>query len=557
MIKRFKNRTRVINNDLIILVIILVAFWKFTVVEYVTDINLYDESGYLLSGVDLFKYGLPTAEEAPLYSVWYYILSLFQPDKVKLHYLNIRVLSTALPFFLYILLRRLRVPMLASVIVSGFVLLCDGNLFIEPKVSHLVIIFSLLSLIVTTYINSFANSIIVMSIGALLVSYMRPEYFLTYLLLCVLHFAFIILKIFVYSSKHYEMYSFGKQDLKYFSLFVVFVLLSSFFLIYVGVPAFKNNKGRSFGAFCQHFSLNWVDWTKSNLSPWQDCAEIIARNFGPAQSIYESAVYNPLIFGKHIRSNLKNMGKRLFALLLLPSSRFRNIEILLICTIVVLYLYTVCKRSMSKVIIKEKIRSYKIMLIYLLMYSTPGWVSVILIFPREHYLLLPTLFFIIAISTLITSESSRPVPLKYRKLLVIGGIIIILVPTAEIIQAISHRDFPHKENLKTINFLKSLRISEQVNLLAAEGQYNIFIGDNYHRIAEYHKHISFKEFMEEKKIDMIVLSKKLEEDARFRDDEEWKSFIINYDNFGYTKIKIEGTNRELLAKKVLLITDSK
>src|SRR5262249_7987607 len=254
---------------------------------------------------------------------------------------------------------------------------------------------------------------------------------------------------------------------------------------------------------------------RSDVDPWTNCEEITAHNFGRAQTIYEAAVYNPFMFGKHIISNLKNVGRTLFVLLSLPGSHFRNIKILLICTIVGIYLYITRKRWTNKKIIKENIRNYKIVFIYLIIYSIPGWIAAIIIFPRAHYLIMPALLFIIAISTLFTSGSRIPMSTIYHKLLVIGCVMVILIPTAKLIQNILPIHQPYKENLTTINFLKSLRISEQVNLLEEEGWNHIYVGDNYTRIAGHWKNTSFEEFIEEKKINMILLSKNLENDTRF------------------------------------------
>ena len=108
-------------NDWFVIFILFVSGWKYIYgLEKILDIGLYDESNYLYSGVKLFSNGFPDAESAPLYTIWYYLLSLLQPDIIELYFLNYKILTVLPPILLYILLRKQKVQIIPSVIISSF-----------------------------------------------------------------------------------------------------------------------------------------------------------------------------------------------------------------------------------------------------------------------------------------------------------------------------------------------------------------------------------------------------------------------------------------------------
>ena len=107
-------------------------------------------------------------------------------------------------------------------------------------------------------------------------------------------------------------------------------------------------------------------------------------------------------------------------------------------------------------------------------------------------------------------------------------------------------------NLHTIQFIRSLHITRQVNLLEGEGGFNVYLGNKYNRIAEFSKYGAFNNFMTKNKINMIVYSKNLYHDIRFRNDNEWLSFMHNYTHYGFDRMAIPNTDRLLYVEKNLL-----
>ncbi len=256
--------------------------------ERFIDIALYDESNYLEHGINIFRSGFPNAQSSPLYSAWYYFLSLFQYDTIKLYYLNYELLTIFLPITIYCVMRRYLVPLFPSFLISVFLLVSYTNFAAFPKVCHFAIILIMFSLVISSYFNSYFNKLTVVLISSFLISYVRPEFFISFLLLSVVYMV----------NLAYNFKSFDLIKLYKFSASALLIIIS---ISFIGLP-FSTGE-RSFLAFSQHFSLNWVNWEKSNLSPWSrhDSNKIIRDSFNDSKTIIECYKTNPAIFLKAFR----------------------------------------------------------------------------------------------------------------------------------------------------------------------------------------------------------------------------------------------------------------
>src|SRR5215217_4847490 len=192
-LKKFLRSSHSSIADGLAMLFLLLAGLKFTYrLPSILDIDLLDESGYLYKGVRLITDGVPSAENAPLYAAWYYMLSLLQPDRVALYFLNYKALTVLPPILVFFLLRRYGLSTLAGVIISGLFLVSAANLPVMPKPNHFALIIILLSLIAATYTKRDTLAILLVSIGTLVCSYVRPEFFLTYLLILMLYVVVVV-----------------------------------------------------------------------------------------------------------------------------------------------------------------------------------------------------------------------------------------------------------------------------------------------------------------------------------------------------------------------------
>lgn len=448
-----------------------------------TDIMLYDESNYLYNGVYLLKEGFPDIHNAPLYALWYFILSLIPQELTSLYFLNHTIISIVLPLSLFIALRSKEVSSIASFTIAVFVLLSAGNLIV-PLVGQFALIIILISLIF------YEKDLLPLQIGALCATLVRPEFILTLILLLI----------------------YGRKKLNFY------ILLSSLVLFLVIV---FNPSDRSFFAFSQHFSLNWVSWNHSLLSPWTNYDIIMQENFGDAGSIISAFLSNPLLFIKHILENVVSIGK-------VSSEVLKHSFILSaweVFAFIGLIVFASRKYTFDKTIIP------------IILLLIPSFISLILIYPRKHYLFIVFVLLFCILLILFKKQTKD----KIQHWIPIIVVLFFVFPQAS--QLVDQNTQPY---LTTINFLKSLEIKEEVNLLEADGGYNIYLGENFKRVAEYDKDCEFDKFLKKRNINMIVVSGKLLNFNAFKEDPQWIAFLNNPHPFKV--YKIPSANRYLFVK---------
>ena len=161
----------------------------------------------------------------------------------------------------------------------------------------------------------------------------------------------------------------------------------------------------------------------------------------------------------------------------------------------------------------------------------PPILSALVVYPRQHYLLFLLLVPAYLVTLLRRWASTKP----WDMLTALGVCVLALV-------LVQPADTGNRvqQNLAVITTLRSLNIEQPVDILEAEGEYGVYVGQNYNRVAEYSKQSSFNTFLQDRSIDMIVVSERLRNDTRFRDDPEWRSFLDDPDAMGFSTVAVEG-----------------
>lgn len=508
--------------------------------EAIMDIEFYDESAYLARGYNLLVHGFPESENSPFYALWYFLLSLIQKDPIALYYLNYKILAIALPLALYWCLRRLKVALLMALVTSFLFLVSYANLPMWPKVYHFTTLFVLVSFACATYIKKKSHFFALLTFASLLSSFIRPE-----LLIAFFIFGFVYLvSFFIQKSK--------KTMLDYSVLMSVSVVC--FFLFFVwGFPL--GGGERSFVAFSQHFSRNWIRWNNSDLSNWASAVEIVSQNFGSSiDSIGSAFLAKPSLFLKHMASNFLYspiyLGGIFFvhASLLLPTSYyFQLIEAGLLALFIGSLLFY--KRKGLFIRIKHNFKINKKYLSAIFIFSLPLFVSLIVIFPRAHYLLFLGTLLILAVFALLFHNKETSVGLKTTFLIAL--IFIVMTPAAESVFARKLDRVSKLENVQTIRFIQSAKISRELKLLDAHGGYSIYLGENVKSVPFYKKEDEFKNYLVKNKIDLIVVDKFFEITSQSVNNKQCFDFLSNNKNFGFKKIKVPNTDNQIFVRSDL------
>lgn len=520
-------------RDVTLALVLLAAGLKFTSgVENALDIGAFDESYYLHHGVTLGENGLPRASWGPLYAVWYRALSGVQPDRVGLYYLNCRVLTIALPLLLYAVLRRLRLSGGAPAWIAFFFLICSANLPSFPKPSHFALVLILLSLILAMRKGKTPDRRWA-SVGALVAAYVRPEFFLTFVLMVLLWSREVLV-----SDRRFREGA-GLGTVVGLSLLLLFTL---------GFPV-GGDDGRDFVAFGQHFALNWTRWTGSSLNPWTEWEAIVSRNFGDAHSLAGAFRSNPQAFVKHALSNLANTPRELLAQfsyhanVLLPNSpgsakveRFALLGLAAFCLF----------RAGRGVGWRRALETQGTLLALLACYLVPSFLSTMLIHPRSHYLLTPGVLIVLGAGAFLSDREEREVPTGWARIALTGALMLFLTPR---VPALPPEGRP---NANTAAFIRSLGIGKETPFLEAEGGCGLYLDDRFRRVAASRKRSDFAAFLKGEGIAMVIVTDRLKDDPGFREDGTWRAFLDHPEASGYAVMKVPDANRQVIVDRRLL-----
>lgn len=531
-----------IQIDIMFLAALLIAALKCTYqLDTVVDIGLADESIYLHDGVTLLSHGLPCASYTPLYALWYFLLSLMQPDRVHLYYLNYTILCVLPVLLLYILFRRLQLREVPAFFLSLLFLISSANIPTSPKPSHFFLLVILPFFVTAFALRSTSSVYATLAAAFLLGSFIRVEALLSFFLIIVWCFYLIARKRLLIRTR-------GER------IVVFCVFLSAMLLfIFAGIPGISCGSERGFTAFAQHFSLNWVRWTGSDANPWTDASRIVSQQFGGAESIFSAAFTNPALFVQHCASNLYTF------LTHLPSLFLLHYNILLTTTATAKkmeagILFLILLMIVSFFLLRWKKLGFRwgknacALPPGFAVAMIPFILSSIIIYPRDHYLLIAGTMMIL----LILSLKPRTLPLfprvKYPYHILISLVGVLLTPTITSETTIT----PPLPNRRTIEFLQSQKIQRAVNLFEIEVSTGWYVGENYHSIDLYRKDEGFIDFTSHHAINMILLTDDLQSNRALTSDLQWNDFLLNFKRYGFSRISIPNSDRILFAKDGLV-----
>lgn len=541
----FRRTVRVWLPDLLYTVAFLLMGWKYTRgFDATFDLGLYDETNYLHRGLQLARHGmLPAPDWGPLYSAWYAVLAVLEPDPVALYYLSHRLLVTLLAVAVYGALRVYGTPHLAAALGGFLVLLADLNVFTWPRVTLFALLMILGSLMAAAAMRHRLVQLGTMAFAALLAAYARPEYFVV-TLWCLLGVSVWAM---IYARQERLAVALPVSARVALALMGLLGVLA---LVGLGLPV--GGGERSMAAFRQHFSLNWVRWTGSTLDPWTDHGVIIAENFGAVESILAAAAANPQAFARHIGDNLRGIFTTAAQLVRYDTSVVQPLwpaapwtareEATVVLSVLVGGLFgwmvwrSLVQRDEPPVATEPPVA----MLWGVAGYLGAGLLSAVVIYPRPHYLVTIILLFVVTGAALIVRRFAVTPAASLRRTMVVCVALVLLTPTF----AQQHRY--GQPNLATVRALQALDLRAPVNLLEAQGGFHVYLGDHVTFVRPVTKIQPFDRFLLENQINLIVLSDRLRADSRLRNDPEWQAFLAQATARGWQQLPIAAPQRELL-----------
>lgn len=522
-----------------VLVLVLICLKLSYKIPDVMDIRFHDETIYLGRGITfsvsyLFADGF-------IYLTWYKLLSFFVADTINLYYFNYIVLLFINPLLIYILLRKMRQGRFISAVFSIFFLVSSVNVTSWPFITRFALALILVTLILIFSVKDRRNKYLIAFFGLSLLVYTRPEYILS-------------LFIFSMAAVIYLLYEFLKTRRRELLIFIFITLFLSIFIMAVKSPARTN---RSVMAFGQHYGVHLYNRGKISVDPNTNWRKIMKENFHTDQSIIQAFLNNPGEMTNHLLANIRDIPYQAMQLFFPYNIKSKLIKKILLAVTGLSFLVLMIiafRKNRGKPFLHKDHVDETIFYWLALLIIIPLLVSVILIYPREHYLLV-----LFAVLLIIAAKNVPAIPenWKFKWILPILVFFILYWTPWQVsgnsgflpgkIESLHHKTCT---NLKKIEFIRNIKVNSPILFL---GSINMepYI-HNCKFVDKQTKNILFNEYIEREHINMIDVNNGLTNDPRFISDEEFKNFITGIPGSDWTKFKIPGCGGYVAVKKSLL-----
>lgn len=518
------------------LIIIILGIYTTYDVSRFSDILFWDETLYMEKGLKLWH--SPSLDWGPFYNFWYKLLSYFTQDKIELYYLNIKILSTLLPLVLFIFLMVNNINPVLSFCVSILFMYSFMNLPVWPKVSHWCLIVFLVHMIIARYARNIYVKFIIILCGMILCSYIRPEFYLAYLLFT----AYTILHFIVYRKQY---------SIKYITAYIFVVAILFGIVKLIGNPVNAGGNGRMLITFGQHFAYNYCNWNHLKFKPfWIDWVFYLQDNFmniskGEMVKIFLHHIFTNII--TYATAILKIIVSFIFPLF----HKYLNIHSILLVSLsflVISKFSSFTKPSLGN--IKSSFQTANGLQKILFIFCIPTLVSSIIAYPRAHYVLLQIPFFLILF--VLFFQSYVKTETNFRLLGVITVLLFFAKPSSD---SFDYFDLLREKNslcnVTTVRYLKENFKEKQLKVFDLEGNINSALPSNFNTnsVDFFTSHSTVvSRYIDSSNTDIIYVTPTLLYSRFTEKDTLLKNWIASPEKYGFKKIKTGNFDAYLLSR---------
>ena len=530
----YKDKLKPFSCTNLLLGIILIALAGFRLIRNfnnLVDISFDDEVQYMRYGMELFHN--IRSDWGPSYNLWYKLLSLFEQSPIELYLLNYKVVIILLPICLFAFLYVYGISFFISIWIGFSILISTTNILTYPRISHVVVSFFLLVLVVNRlWIKSKSRQLILLCFTIFVAAFARPELMLAFLILLAITL-FYILKF---------------DDLKkhiVFALPFVAIMILIFAVFRLPSDSFKGID-RAYIAFCQHYTIKNIIFNKGHFNQFIDWIAISKTQFPGCNTFTDIVINFPLVvikgmfvnIGFYLQLIISISTDILFPFQLLP---FNKIVLLGYGLVVLFILYTLISKK-QRLNVFNAIQSNKYLFLVLLIFIFPSIISSLVFFPRMHYgiFLLPILSFVFAI---LIDNLAKGYKIRIGIVLFVFTLFMYKMPSIKKYNTpklLTNDECPtqsYKEVIKDLNQHTDKPHVIFSNVLS----FSLMIDKNFTDFSAEYDYDNNKTFIEQMKthqVDYILQTKFLTEDRRLSKDSTWLQFMANPQAYGFKKKKL-------------------
>lgn len=542
---------------LCVLVLVAAVFAHLSSLERVLDLPSWDEADYVRMGVGFPAAKLPSPEWGPLYALWYAALAPFTDGPVSLFYGSYRLSILLGCLGIYACVRRFKGPPAIALCGSlGFLFAFAPH--IVPRSSVLALIIVLTGVALFARVRTFATFAMGLSLTMLVAAWARPESFLAFALASAVMWGAIAWR---------SRLSPGRWRRHGAVLGVWAVAVAA--LLFVGGNPMSDRTNRRLYAFCQHFALGEVTRSKLPLDPWGQCNEVVERSFGKVSSLGEAMRTNPRAFAAHVRDNAISYPATSMGVFLSGFGAYgmgqpqwspvRSAHVAVLGFIALGALIATWRsiraRRWRGALTRFPVRAALVALVAV----SPTAASALLIWPREHYLVLQG----VAVCLLVVSllRALQPVSsarLRQAQMVAVGIVVVVLVTqlpqlelrpvpghplaTAKVVEAIAGAP-----SLQPASVSSGRCTSERISIFEAQGGYDAYLGPCFTRVspAQVRPGEPLRDFLERTKVRLVVIEDALVNHHALARVEGLDAFVKEPEAFGFRVTPVAGTDRRI------------
>lgn len=505
------------------------------------DIQFADEAAYIQFGLDLFE--KMNRNWGPMYAVWYKCLSFYSSNPIDLYYLNFGILSVALAIVLYVFLIRINIKPILALYLSFCVLISNLNVEVWPRISHFCLIIFLIALIISTYLKKNSYKCITITLSCLVCTYARPEFYVSFLLMLSVTLFTIYL----------ERKSSTKNSVVVFSISILVIIVLHLIFRFPSNDFFGYNRGVA--AFYQHYAWNYQMRIDKTFEAWLNWEDLAKRTFGDCNSMWCVIKTQPEIFISNTLFNVRTYCLQFLKVLpiVFPVDLFQGnktkkiLFILIILTFIILLI-----KKDSRNYFLQKIKATRFNLFTAFMIIAPTILSCLIILPRDHYLFLQLIFWIIVFSSII-GYLFQFISDKLWLFAVVGILFFLATPRITSYSFLNPTTDKHTLcNKKLVHYINS-RFSDNnthqifTNLPFVHGM----LPNNFkemNTIFDKKMNVPFTHYLDSAQYDIVIVVPSLLRDPHIRKDSTWLHFFNHYEQYNFKRENFSDCEMYLLTK---------
>lgn len=496
------------------------------------DIALWDESLYMGSGIYTWDDSFKHYEWSPLYSWIYHVAHGWIESPTTLFYtVGLAGVVSALAGVYFAAWRISRSIFFATLVAC--VLVLSNFLMIHPRAIYPTIAILSLGAAIAFSMRTFAARCAVLALATFLVTFMRPEFALSFYLfgLCACGATIWAL---VNPVRRTLLIRENKLELSLAIASLAAIAILSYIWMF---PVIQGGE-RALAAFAQHYAAYWAQVNHGDTFVWFDFQPVFDRDFPGAHSEFDAVRQQPLKMLGYFLYNvasLLQMGKQ--AALLFVSEHAAFAAILGVAVAGAAFQAFKTFRALPGKALKTSNTALWMQdaLLWIIL-ACPTMISIVLIFAEGHYAILLT-----AMLTFGAAIIARHCRIEARPLyaVLVSGAFVLLArpapevprPTFDIVQALQKQGYMGR----MLDNDGGWCLYVPNKCVARFGTFNVPDGKD------------FLAYMHDENIDTVAVSDWSMHIAKLRKQQAFLDFVANPEQAGWHKIQL--TPDEYLLKR--------